>query len=535
MKRFIYILFLLSIGLIFTGCQKNFSPILLRENQASLSEVKDLDDLSFDIEKISFSKTYQNIAPEIEIIKQGLDHKVLASLGLINSSGVEIEKITRNGKEIDIFVSNKNKYRTNQLVVPQLVIDIKDIPPGRLENYKFNIHNLNYKPIKIKLDAHEAMNIVNSSSQVYMATYPNINISKNKSNYFWTLEYNNIFDKVYKDSPLINLRATIDADTGEIVETSKVPVSTYIDNGVLLGSIFNDYLIYKKIDLLASKDTIESLWSYNIKAKEKKNLFTSDGKIISASFSPDNKYIVLLESGEKSNSVYIINLSESKAYKINFENTINPEIVRWKDKSNIYIVHKDGSRNLISNYDVEKDDFEMILGTKKNIVDFQVYNGYFLITEIIDSDNNISSIYLSRDLKEIIYKDSGYKGKFINKDQFAYIKGDRESDKDKIYIFDISENKLLDSPEYNISDYTVLSESSLALIEKIENNRMFKLYQYDLDKQESTSLADMPSGKTVLNLFENTLYINTNLPFEEKENRIIYALDISQINTNTEP
>lgn len=526
MKRFSYILLLIAPMLILSGCKKNTRPFLFKEKESKLSSHENYENIDFNIEKIAYSKSYQNISPKTEVIKQGLDYKLLVSLGLVDSTSLEIEKITQNNMDIDIYVKNKDSLATSDLLVPQLLVTFKDIPSSDLDKYKYKIINTNYEPILLKLDANEAINIISSNCQISSTSYPDIHISQENSRYFWTLEYNKIFDKSFTDSPIIDLKVKIDGDSGEILESNKIALSNYIDKGHLLDSISKNHLIYIKKEVIKEEDTSESLWSYNIEKEEKRKLFTSPDRILSAKFNSTGKYIGILESSEKNRTIYIIKMEDYKAYRINLDMSIYPELIEWKDDNNLYIVYKKNNRQIISNYNVESDDFTHIGTNKLDIMGLELVNDLFLIYE--KSDDDRSYISLSRNFNDILYRDSGLKASFINNKLFAYIKKDYEQDLSQINLYDLGENKLLEVPDYNISNYFILSESKLALIEKNPNNRIFTLHEYDFKNKEGKILVQLTSDKILLNPFENMIYVNSNLPFEENDSNIIYSIDMKK-------
>lgn len=533
MRRFIYILLLLNISLVFTGCRKDkSSPILYKEPGKNVENLANEEDIDFIIEKVSLSKSYQNIKPEVQIVKKGLETKLLASFGLINSSGIEIEKIKRDGNNINIYVSNQSNILTNQLVVPQALIDINKESIKNLEDFKYYIHNIGYEPIKVKLDANDAINIVNSDYQISTTSLPDIKIENSRRRYYWSLEYFNVFDKSFKKSPIINLSVKIDADSGEIVQAIEEPISSFIDNGLVLDFLANQYILYKKTTLSSQGEGSESLWLYNINNHEKEKLFTSDDKILSASFNNNHDSIALLESRDKNNQLYLIPLNEGKAYKISFKSPINPSIIKWKDRNNIYIVHQDGDFDLISNYNFEDDKLNLLAQTKDKILELDIYKDYFLVLE--EDKDEVKRICLSKDLKNSIYSDVGVQGRFINDSQIAYVKNDSQNDSNNLWIYDIEEEKLLDPIQYNISSYTSLSDNTLALVERTENNTHFTLHEYDLSNFTTSHTVNISSDKISLNLYDNMLYINSSLPFDEAEGQIIYSVDISDL-SNIQP
>src|SRR5699024_9888350 len=291
MRRFIYLFVLLSTLLFSIACS---NP---NDNMASSKEIKtNEEDMPFKIEKISLSQSYQNIKPNIELIRQGLDHRLFISLGLIESSGIDIKDIKKTDNEINIYVKNKSRRR-RKLVVPQVYIELEDVDMDDFDNLKFNIVNENYKPIKLKLGAIEAINKINSDYKISTHTSPNINIVKDKDTYIWELDYEGVFDETSIQNPIINLSAKVDANNGHIIEVNKESISSFIDYGQILDFVPNKHILYKKAK--SSKENArESLLYYDFKEKTKESLYTSNDNIISGEFSFSGDKIALLEENE---------------------------------------------------------------------------------------------------------------------------------------------------------------------------------------------------------------------------------------------
>ena len=88
------VLFLLIIS-IFTSMA--YGCTLTKEVPFSTAEDLKEESIGYKIDKIVLSKGFQTIEPNVEIVKKGKGLKLLASLGLMESSGVAIDKITKIG------------------------------------------------------------------------------------------------------------------------------------------------------------------------------------------------------------------------------------------------------------------------------------------------------------------------------------------------------------------------------------------------------------------------------------------------------
>ena len=106
MKDILRIIILLNIVLMLTACNsEDISPLLYRDNSKTSAIAKSNDDdtqLDYTTNKITLSKNYQSINPSIKVIKDELNSNLFISLGIVESSGIEIVKITKKDKEVSI-------------------------------------------------------------------------------------------------------------------------------------------------------------------------------------------------------------------------------------------------------------------------------------------------------------------------------------------------------------------------------------------------------------------------------------------------
>ena len=522
MRRFIYLFVLLSTLLFSIACS---NP---NDNMASSKEIKtNEEDMPFKIEKISLSQSYQNIKPNIELIRQGLDHRLFISLGLIESSGIDIKDIKKTDNEINIYVKNKSRRRRRKLVVPQVYIELEDVDMDDFDNLKFNIVNENYKPIKLKLGAIEAINKINSDYKISTHTSPNINIVKDKDTYIWELDYEGVFDETSIQNPIINLSAKVDANNGHIIEVNKESISSFIDYGQILDFVPNKHILYKKAK--SSKENArESLLYYDIKEKTKESLYTSNDNIISGEFSFSGDKIALLEENEKSNSLYIIDVEDVKTYKTSFESPINPSLIRWESENKICIVDKNDNKSVIYSYDTDSDEKEKIISLDRDIIGLNILEDHFLIMENVKEQEK-TKIALTTNWDDFFFNDFGIEAKFINENKIAYIKNEKESGHNLLHVYDMETKNLSKPIDLNISDFFPISNDKMCVIEKNESNSDFTLYEYRCSEDELISLANIPDDNIALNQVNNIMYMNSLVPFDDVKSKIIYAAELSQL------
>src|SRR5690625_2308200 len=120
MKKILF-LFIITILLVAVlGCTSN------NQDKTLVEEDVEEEPIDYKIEKIVLSKGFQSLAPNVEVLKKGTSLKLLASPGLLESSGVTIDKITKSGKEINIYVQSLANEEKKQLSTPQILLEIND-------------------------------------------------------------------------------------------------------------------------------------------------------------------------------------------------------------------------------------------------------------------------------------------------------------------------------------------------------------------------------------------------------------------------
>lgn len=529
MKRIIMSFILLTTIVIANGCaNKKIDPIII--NKSSDSDIG--EDIKYKIDKVNLSKSFQNIEPSIELIKKGLEYKLFISLGLIESSGVEINNVKQVGHEVNIYVENQSDPKNSNLVVPQVVISLKGSKSDKIEDYRFNVVNENYSPIQVKFDINEAINKINSEFNISTTTFPNINILSENDKILWDLTYYSIFDKSNIQTPIMNLSVRIDANNGDIIESNKDFISNFIDKGNILDHVLGKYILYRKVDNLdQNHNSRESLWYYNIESKEKALLYSSNAKIVSAKFNPNSKQIAILESKDGNNEIYIIQDLDKKAFKVVFEDPINPQIVRWNGRNNLYIVETNEKESNVYKHDIKKDKTLKIESLGKNITDLQILGNNFLITE---GDENNTKIHLTTNWKESLFYDFGSKAIFVNDHQIAYLKHQNKENINMLYIYDINKSIRNNPIDANVVNCFPIWEDNIAVVQKNQKNNNLSLNIYNTVEDKFTAITDVLSDNISIFMDKDNIYIDLILPFNEENIQMIYSIDMNKI-ANLEP
>ena len=527
MKHITKLGLLIILTLSLAGCKAIENLPLLTKDTNAKAETEGGEEIEYSLEQVVLSKGYQTIEPNVEIVKKKNKIKLLASLGLLESSGAQIDKIVRKGNIVNIHVINETDEKSTQLAVPQIVIDInqklKDI-----DDIKFNIINENYKPLSIKLGLNDVINKINSEFKVSANTAPVINLLNIDDSIIWDITYNSIFDRNNPETPLVNLSVEIDANSGNILKSTKSFISSIVDEGHVLDYIDDKYILYRKKenDIAKNIDT-ESLWIYDIENNERGLLFKSNQKIQSAIFSPDLKSISLVENNDNKRELYIIPIDAAKAYKVIFNDPINPLSVNWKDNNNLYIIDNNESSSIYT-YNLRNNETNLVNTYDLNIIGIKNIKSNAIITALEENKLN-KKIIFTNNWQDLKFVDYGFNVKFIDENRICYLKNTEKEDKNALYIYDLDTNKKMDVIDLNLSNYSIITENKLLLIEKNQSNNDYTVHGYDLGDEVLTTISNINSDNVYYNIEKNLIYVNLTIPFENEKHELIYAVDLKKL------
>ena len=519
MKKILFLLIIVFVTTTLSGCQStNTMPFVSIKNTNEES-------LSFKIEKIILSKGFQTTDPNVEILKKDDSLKLLASLGIVESSGINIDKITKSGNNINIYVNRLLDDDKVQLSVPQILIDIPELSTEKSKDLNFNIINQNYEPVHLKFNKKEILNTIYSQFKVSPSTTPNVMLIKSDDNIFWHVSFQNMYDKENYQSPVINFNIKVDAQTGKILDSKKDNISRYIDEGHILDYIPNKYILYKKQNIQKDNE-YETLWVYDLNEKEKFKIYTSKNKIQAASFSPEGSCISILEVNENMADLYIVPLENKIAYKITPTNYLQAKLMKWKDENNLYFINVGENRSTLLSYNIENNDCKPVLTVDFKVTDFDFMEDNFVFVK--EEEANNKKIFISQngsDFKEI---DIGSKVKFFNSNTLIYLKNLEEDDKNILLIYNLEDGSVKDL-DYNIVNYSILNENSLIFVEKNTCNNNFILYRYNIDEDYILPIANINNDKIYYDHSNNKGYMSGSLNSETNGNSIIYSVDLGKL------
>lgn len=521
MKKILFLFITAILTFAVLGCTPNKKiPLSTEEN---IEE----EPLDYNVEKIVLSKGFQIMEPNVEVIKKNKTLKLLASIGLIEGSGINIDRITKSGKNINIYISRTLNNSETQLTVPQAMIEIYDPIIEKHEDLNFNIISQNYDPISLKFNKNQILEKIYNNFKIEPNTIPNVQLTKLKGEMIWNISFTNIFDKENPKSALVNLDVKVDALTGEILDSVKDTISTYIDDGYLLHYLPNNYLLYKRQH--TEKDiNYESLWTYNIKTGERCKLYTSRYKISSAIFSPSGQYISLIEVDENKSDIYMIQRSEKVPYKITPINHLQPKLMKWKDDNILYFIDIKDEKSTLLTYSLDENKSTVKFSLDKVIESFDTVDDKLLFTES-NPDSLNKKIYLTTndvDLKEI---GAGFKSTFLDDNNLIYLTNTEKEDRNILHIYNFEDNNYKDSLDYNVSNYFKLNEESIIFIEKNTHNNDFSLNKYNINEKSVTPIAKITSDKIFYNPDKEMAYITLCPNYKDNNMSIIYSINLNKL------
>lgn len=518
------LLFFIVTFLIFTICGCTFIEKTLFPDKKNGKE----GFVDFKVEKIALSKGFQSTEPNVEVVKKDNSNKLLASLGLVEGSGAEIDKITKWGNEITIYTNLLSEKKDTELTVPQILFEIEDLDIENLEDLNFNIIKQNYETIPLKFNKGQILKNVYSEFKITPNTIPNVDLTKSGEKMFWIIDFQSIFDKEEPNMPLINFDIKVDANTGEILNSKKENISTYIDEGILLDYIPNTHLLYKKQEV--KNDTeYEHLIIYNIETKKQKKLYTSNRTISSASFSPDNENISLIETDGNKSDIYIIPKFDELPYKVTPADYLQPKLVKWEDNSNLYFLNVSETSSTLLKYNVDENKSKMTFATGKIMEDFDILKDKLLFTEV-DEDSINKSIYISEDNKTLKEIGIGFKAQFFNNNSILFLNNIDKKDKNALHTYSLEKKFDVKDSEFNIQNYYKVDEDNIIFIEKNTCNNNYTLNNYNMTEKKIEPIASIIDDKIYYDQDNNIGYMSLDQPDDNKEQNIIYSIDLDKLN-----
>lgn len=522
MRKILYNLIILALTLIIIGCSYNGENLL-----SAMEKNREEKPLSYKIEKIALSKGFQSTESNVEVLKKTKNLKLLANIGLIESSGIKVNKITKSGNTINIYIDRLLEQGEIQLAVPQVLLEIQEPIDENIEDLNFNIVNQNFETIPLKFNKNQILDKIYTHFKIEPNSIPDVKLTKLKEQIVWHISFTNIFDKGNTKSPLINLSVKVDALTGEILDSVKDAISTYIDEGYLLDYIPNSYLLYKQHHMENDID-YETLWTYNTANGQRSKLYTSKDKIQSAAFSPNGEYISVIEVNENKSDIYLISKKEKTAYKITPNTFLHPKSMKWKNDSTLYFMDLKDSLSTFLAYDLKENKSNVVFKIDKNIESFDILDNRLIFTE--SKQNSINkNIYFYEDESEVKKIGAGFKVNFLDNHNIIYLENIEEENKNILRVYNIDKNTFENKLNQDIANYFKLDTENILIIEKNNHNNDYTINKFNIEEETLTSIAKINSDKVFYNSNEDRGYVNLCPPHKEDNLNIIYSIDLKKL------
>jgi len=527
MKQGLFFVLSMFLMVILLSCNHNTNVPMTAEDDTTFEE----EEVKYVIEQVVFSKSFQSTEPNVEVLSNKNNVKILASLGLTEYSEISINNIVKKGNVVNIHVSGI-KGENPSLSVPQVILELSELNTNK-GNLSFNIVFDDYEQLKIKFGINDILNKIQSQFKIATNRLPSYSLLKEENNIVWNISYRGVFDRENSIVPLINLSTIIDANSGEIIESEKTIVSSLLDQGHVLDYIDGKHILYKKT--ITNKDDPEKineqLWYLDLSNREKVTLYTSDYKIQAAQFNSDNTYISLIEGKEEKQNLYIISFEDKRVFKISFEPNFNPRRMRWKDKDTLYLLGNNENTSTIYSYNVESNEIKIIKKVDRILDNLIVKGDTFIVTERVENEVN-RNIYMTSDWHTYKLIDKGFSIKFLSQDLIAYLKKNEKNDSNFLYIYDLKDEQIASTIEGNISNYDIIDENSLIYVNQNTNNADYTIIKYRVRDSEAEEITTIIGDKIFYDEKSNIIYLNILLPFEDNKTEMIYSIDVNKLKGN---
>ena len=515
--KFIIFLFFLCISL--TGCSR-INSIFLTEYRAESKDV------NFNIDKKILSTSYQNTSPRAEIINDRSENKILIYGGLTECSNVDVSRIKLEGSSLKIHLKI-DKDTNSQLSVPQLTVTLAD-NISDLSSLNLEIIYDNYEPVKVNYNLNDIINKVKADFELYSPTSPDVKIINKEDKYLWIVSFENVFQKMNEEVPIINLDIYVDMQTGEIIKTNRTLVSSLIDYGdVLFHSYDNGFIYLNNVIDNSGNILTHNLYYYDLKLKTKKLILSTTTNITNAQMCSCSNNISFIDD---QGNVYVYINKENRIKDIKELEGKSIDKLAWKNENELYLLDNSGeSDSRIYIYNISEEKYSLYFHTNKNITNIKAYDESIIIEELLYPEKN-NNIYLINESGELYYIDQGYKTSVINNDTLAYLKFDESKNTNSLCIYDLNKNSLISSLDKDFVYFTQTSDSNILAMENIGQSDFYQAYLIDLNNIVLTELGKVFGLKSFYDIEDDKIYMNSALPYDANSNPVIFSIKGSNLN-----
>ncbi|MGM0396653.1 MAG: hypothetical protein ACQEP4_06320 [Bacillota bacterium] len=479
----------------------------------------------FTVEQVVLLQSFQNTEPRVELQKKNSQLRLLISPGIVRSTGMEVSNIEEMDGVYNIHLVNSS-YSSAELVIPQIIILLSEVSPAQAESMEFNIVNENYTPLKVNHKLVDILKKVKSDFRISIDGHPSIKLIEDDKEPLWVIEYKNIYDTENLEIPVINLRVKVNANSGQVVESSKGLISSFIDHGTILEHVPGKGMIYWKKGLDLS---VSELWYYNLMTAEKTSLYKTSADISSAQLNPEGSMIAILEKDGDNSTAFVISFEDKKAVRIGSEINLLPEMLSWKSNDEVQVLsefHNQESRIFI--YNILDNSIRPSHSMLMDISTFHTLEDMILATEFTEGELN-NKILASDGTSGLRFVDDGFKPEILNESLGMYLKNDKNSTTNSLHIFDLRTLEERYMIDFDVASTRWVSPDELLIVEKLPGNNMFSVHLLNIPELSMSTLGGLNSGKVYFDKEHGKIYANPSITYRSDNTEIIYSMDLSDL------
>lgn len=506
---------LLFLVLFLSGCSI-FEPI-------EESNIKEKENLKYEIESIRYSKILEQIEPSVNKIEEKDDFiKLSIGLGVTDFKNIDIEKIEKKGSIVTIYViGEKDKYST-MLSYPNIVLNIFT------DNFKpidstFLLDNSSLDIYPIKYSLSQAANLLETNLNLSTKSIPQGSLIKDNDKFYWEFFYNGIVDRQDENLGLIDLKAKLNANTGEVIDSSKIKVSERLDYGKILSFKEDEYLYYLKIDKNKQNSNAipKEIMKYSIKNNEVSKVYATIGDIIDFNIS-DSGEVAFIEDVNNIRNLFIILPDSNKPYKAVLSNVKQIANIKWLNDNTLYIMDRDINDIHLYEYhvDTSTDNLKATLqSTVKNILPGKIN----IIIDGISGSNN-SNIYSTTDFNNVTKIATGHSPMMFGK-YLVFSFYNEVENFNNLYLLDMDNNETFTIDKEVIS-VSKVNDNMIIYTKNESKESDLNVYMFDIKNKKSNYLANVITKDIYYDSINNSIYKNVYFTLNDIGREIIYRLDI---------
>ncbi|KNF09160.1 hypothetical protein CLPU_4c02060 [Gottschalkia purinilytica] len=517
-------LLVFSVVLTLSGCsQKNTLTNMLSNSKNENKSIE--NNIDFTVEKTTLSKGYNLTEPNVEVVKDSSDSLILANLGILECSDIKVDKITEYNNQVNIYTSIINDKENDSIVVPQILINMKNIPNANLKDLTFNIVRSNYETINLNHSINQSLDTIYNQFNLSPTSIPQTTLTKERDRYYWDIQILNAFKKEDLDSSIVNFSTRVDSFTGKLINTNENNISNIIDKGNILNFTENRFLLYAQKSYI-NKKAVETLWIYDTETNIKKKIFLTDKSIVKANLNLNLNKVAVIESIDNITSLSVIDLNNLYVKELSSGKHNNTSNIKWHNNDLYAIVNDKNNLSSIISYDINTNKENIIYSSKTKLSTFDLIDNSILFSTF-NEDKSLSEVFIYNENEKPLKIDNGTNAKFIDKNKVMYIKENK--DISNIYLYNIKEDNKDLLTNQNIINYSFKSKDDIYFIGKNKDNMNFLLLTYNYKNNVISPISNWISNNIYYSPYNNMIYFSITPPESNSGNETIYSININNL------